>query len=103
MLYEVITRSSEWRIRGTALQHLARLDPRGALKIIPGLLDSLDWPENYHLIQALDLIEGPAATSMLLALAESDNRAQLSLVLDRITSYNVCYTKLLRFSLFPKT
>jgi len=85
-LQEVVDSSPEWRIRGSALQQMARLDPRHALKIMPGFLDSLDWPENYYLIQALDLIESSTATSMLLALAESENRAQLSLVLESLVN-----------------
>lgn len=81
-LQEVLESSSDWRERGIALEKMAILNPPRALRVMKNSQDSLIWPENYYLIQALGLINNSSTTGMLTELAETDNRAQLSLVLE---------------------
>ena len=50
-----------------------------------------------HAGRALDADPGTAALAVSLAKARATETAKLAVI--RITSYNVCYTKLLRYSL----
>lgn len=81
-LREVLETSSDWRERGIALEKMAMIFPQQALQEMKSFGDSLHWPENYYLIQSLGLINNATTTRILTELTETDNRAQLSQILE---------------------
>ena len=121
MLYEVITPYGESYI----YQDLAPKPPRGLFANVDTIFIELTWQKNteadfnhYNLyrdttsnfqIDSTKLVASltdtfyqyiiPAgAESLYFRLTGVDNQGNQSNPSDRITSYNVCYTKLLRFS-----
>ncbi len=78
--------STDWRDQGIVLLQLARHRPKVALDKIKNRLSELRWPATYYYIQALDQIETSEATRLLQQLAESDEKAQLTLVLESLVN-----------------
>lgn len=77
---------SDWREKGMALQQLARWRPEDALNKIKHTVSELKWPATYYYIQALEQIENHEATRILQQLAESDEKAQLTLVMESLAN-----------------
>lgn len=76
----------DWREKGIALQQLARMRPQEALSKIKHTVLELKWPATYYHIRALEHIENQEATRLLQQLAESDEKAQLTLVLESLAN-----------------
>jgi cyclophilin family peptidyl-prolyl cis-trans isomerase/HEAT repeat protein len=93
-LQEVLERSPDWRERGIALDKIGLLSQKRAMQVIKSSQDSLSWPENYYLIQTLGHIKNSTTTGMLTELAETENLAQLSLVLEFLVDRNGVPTSL---------
>jgi peptidylprolyl isomerase len=84
--------TSDWRIKGEALAVLALVQPDEALRDVKKDLLELPWPQNYYAIKTLENIETTSekrpvreadeATELLMQIAESDNIAQQTLVLE---------------------
>lgn len=85
-LNTIFENGSDWREKGMALQQLAQRRPKEALNKIKHTISELKWPATYYHIQALEQIENPEATRMLQQLAESDEKAQLTLVLESLAN-----------------
>jgi cyclophilin family peptidyl-prolyl cis-trans isomerase/HEAT repeat protein len=88
-LYQDLT---DWRIKGEALTVLALVQPDEALRHVKNDLLELPWPQNYYAIKTLENIEttndkrplkeADEATELLMQMADSDNTAQQTLVLE---------------------
>jgi cyclophilin family peptidyl-prolyl cis-trans isomerase len=85
-LTDLFNKSSDWRVRGLALLQLSRLRPQSSLKLIKNSLNSSIWPENYYSIKALEQIENQESTQLLLNLLQTDEKAQLTLVLETLVN-----------------
>jgi peptidyl-prolyl cis-trans isomerase B (cyclophilin B) len=85
-LKNLVENRQDWREGGWALVQLADLDRAYTLNMINSKLTSLSWPENYYLIRALDRIETRNATDLLVKLAQTDEYAQLSTVLESLVN-----------------
>jgi cyclophilin family peptidyl-prolyl cis-trans isomerase/HEAT repeat protein len=81
-LKNVASTSQNWRESGLALEELSRLDPSYTIKKVKNRIDSLSWPQNYYLIQSLGRINQRTSTELLQKLANTENFAQLSSVLE---------------------
>jgi len=85
-LNDVFNKSNDWRERGLALLQLSQLRPQTSLNLIKNSLSSSIWPENYYLIMALEQIENQESTRLLLDLLQTDEKAQLTLVLESLVN-----------------
>ncbi len=85
-LNSIFENGSDWREKGMALQQLARWRPKDALNKIKHTISELKWPATNYYIQALGQIENQEATRILQQLAESDEKAQLTLVLESLAN-----------------
>ncbi|GAB4336354.1 MAG: hypothetical protein Kow0037_17520 [Calditrichia bacterium] len=74
--------TGNWRERGQALLSLSKLNTAAAFKRIKEDLLQIKWPENYFHIQALAEVGTPEARALLLQLADQDNVAQTTRVLE---------------------
>ena len=81
-LKNVANTSQNWRESGLALEELSRLDPSYTIRTVKNRIDSLSWPQNYYLIQSLGRINQSTSTELLQKLANTQNFAQLSSVLE---------------------
>jgi cyclophilin family peptidyl-prolyl cis-trans isomerase len=85
-LTDLFNKSSDWRERGLVLLQLSQLRPQVSLKLIKKSISSSIWPENYYLIKALEQIENQESTQLLLDLLQTDEKAQLTLVLESVVN-----------------
>jgi cyclophilin family peptidyl-prolyl cis-trans isomerase/HEAT repeat protein len=85
-LTSLFDKSSSWREKGLAILHLAQLRPQTSLKKIENSLKTSKWPENYYCIKALEQIENQESTSILQDLTRTDEKAQLTLVLESLVN-----------------
>ena len=85
-LKSVVLSASDWRLRGTAINALAKLSPGTALPLIKKYLDQAPWPENYYLIRALKAIPQKEAGLLLKNLAVSPVPAQNSNALEALVN-----------------
>ena len=85
-LTDLFNKSSDWRERGLVLLQLSQLRPQASLKLIKNSISSSIWPENYYLIKALEQIENQESTQLLLDLLQTDEKAQLTLVLESVVN-----------------
>jgi cyclophilin family peptidyl-prolyl cis-trans isomerase/HEAT repeat protein len=85
-LNDLFNKSNDWRERGLALLQLSQLRPQTSLNLIKNSLSSSIWPENYYLIMALEQIENQESTRILLDLLQTDEKAQLTLVLESLVN-----------------
>ena len=86
MLYEVITEPHAFY--GRSIADLIMNDQDASTAMIRGLLDNIALTNN----PSIDVIEGQANIDDLL----NNEIGSIRRIKSRITSYNVCYTKLLR-------
>lgn len=84
--------ATDWRIKGESLAVLALVEPAETLQSVKKDLLQLSWPQNYYAIKALENIEttneqrplkeADEATELLMQLAENENAAQKTMVLE---------------------
>ncbi len=78
------TDTLDYRIKGQALISLANVSPSRALYFIQQNLENTKWPELYFFIKALQAIDTPASTQLLIQLANSSEIPVVSLALEAL-------------------
>lgn len=88
----IYSEEEDWRIKGEALAVLALIEPGEALENVKKDLIEQPWPENYYAVKTLENIEttnerNPVretdeATQLLMQLADNENIAQTTMVLE---------------------
>ena len=71
-----------WRDRGNALVSLSEINQAAALKITKDEISSTDWPKNYYYISVLKNIKSYESTKILLSLANINNNAMVSHIME---------------------
>ncbi len=84
-LNRILSASSDWRKRGAALVGLSRFRPKQVLSFIQNNMSTVGWPENFYFIQALAGIGNREAAELLKKMTDTESRAQLTLVLERLS------------------
>ncbi len=74
----------DYRLRGQALIALAQVSPGRALSLIQKNLENARWPQLYFYIKALQYIDTPASTQLLIQLANSPKIPVVSLALEAL-------------------
>ena len=85
-LSDLFNKSNDWREKGLALLQLSQLRPHSSLKLIKNSLNTDKWPENYYSIKALEQIENEESTRILQDLLQTDEKAQLTMVLESLVN-----------------
>ncbi len=84
LLLREYQQSGDWRKKGEALQALAAVNPAEAMKMAKKNIAGVEWPRNYYLIKTLESVNNGSADRLLLELLESQNPAQVSMVLEAL-------------------
>ncbi len=85
-LDKIIRRSSNWREQGFALYQLSRFRPQKALRFVEDNVNNTAWPENYYLLLTLDNIDNFQSTQLLRKMSNTNNKAELSRVLESLVN-----------------
>jgi cyclophilin family peptidyl-prolyl cis-trans isomerase/HEAT repeat protein len=81
-LTDYIQTSTNWRDQGIALVSLSEINQAAALKLTKDQIFSTEWPQNYYYISVLKNIENNESTKILLSLANSNNNAMVSHIME---------------------
>ncbi len=89
------TDTLDFRLRGQALITLAQVNPASALTIIQQKLSKTRWPELFFYIKALQQIDAPASTQLLMELVNVTEIPVVSLALEALGGRSEVPTALL--------
>jgi cyclophilin family peptidyl-prolyl cis-trans isomerase/HEAT repeat protein len=81
-LTDFIRTATNWRDQGIALVSLSGINRAAALKLTKDKIFSTEWPQNYYYISVLNNIKNNESTRILLSLANSNNNAMVSHVME---------------------
>jgi len=88
-LWQLYSKSTDWRKRGTILETLSSIDPRKTLSVISREFENYDWPGTVYLIRALEAISDPKSIDMLKKIADSPIIAQQTLAIEALSNKKV--------------
>ncbi len=74
----------DYRLRGQALIALAQVSPGRALSLIQQQKETTHWPQLYFFIKALQYIDTPASTQLLIQFTNSTSMPVVSLALEAL-------------------
>jgi cyclophilin family peptidyl-prolyl cis-trans isomerase/HEAT repeat protein len=84
LLEKIITGGDDWGERGFALYQLSRFRSPTALRYVKDQMKNTPWPEDYYLLRTLDKIDTVKSTLLLSKMSDTENMAELSLILESL-------------------